>query len=144
MDEDTARAVAFGELGDRQDRSGQPILQHVTRVASSVSAEARVVAWLHDVLERSALDATWLSDHGVTRTEVEAVLLLTRAPAESYELHTLQIAHATGVSGRLAREVKRADLEDHIAHRSAGAPTMPYAWALRHIRNAQAPSRLSA
>ena len=75
----------------------------------------------------------------LTSTEATVRELVTRAPGESYELHALRIAHAPGPAGRLARAVKRADLQEHLERdegaRFPGAP--PYAWALVHIENAQ-------
>ena len=51
---------------------------------------------------------------------------------ESYELYILRIAYARGDAGRLARVVKLADLDDHIAQPwVAGDP--PYPWARPHI-----------
>jgi hypothetical protein len=42
------------------------------------------------------------------------------------------MAYARGAAGRLARVVKLADLDDHIARPwVTGDP--PYAWARRHI-----------
>ena len=70
---------------------------------------------------------------------VAALELLTRTPGESYELYVLRIAHAEGRTGRLARAVKVADLEDHLQisgdHSLPGDP--PYGWARRQIAIAQ-------
>jgi hypothetical protein len=64
--------------------------------------------------------------------ESAALELLTRQDGESYELYILRVAYARGDPGRLARVVKLADLDDHIARPwVAGDP--PYAWARRHI-----------
>ena len=64
-----------------------------------------------------------------------ALELLTRREGESYELHVLRIAHAPGAAGRLARAIKLADLDDHLAQPWAcGDP--PYGWARRHVANA--------
>ena len=68
----------------------------------------------------------------MTAVELAALELLTRPPDESYELYILRIAYARGPAGRLARVVKLADLDDHLARTwVAGDP--PYAWARRHI-----------
>ena len=75
---------------------------------------------------------------GLTATELETLELLTHAETESYELHVLRIARATGPAGRLARVVKLADLDDHLAHAVCPAGAPPYAWARRRIARAQA------
>jgi hypothetical protein len=64
--------------------------------------------------------------------ELAALELLTRQAGESYELYILRIAYAPGAAGRLARVVKLAELDDHVARPwDPGDP--PYAWARRHI-----------
>jgi hypothetical protein len=51
---------------------------------------------------------------------------------DAYLEHVRVIARAAGVSGRIARAVKRADLRDHVAHRAvrSGGWTPPYGAAL--------------
>jgi Phospholipase_D-nuclease N-terminal len=54
-----------------------------------------------------------------------------------YELYILRVAYAPGAAGRLARVVKLADLDDHLARPwHPGDP--PYAWARRHVAVARA------
>jgi hypothetical protein len=112
------------------------VTEHVERVGDAVPAAARTVAFLHDALERSATCRAELVAGGLTELEAAALDLLTCAAGEPYELHVLRIAAARGPAGRLARIVKIADLDDHIA-----APWVigdpPYAWARRRIVIAQ-------
>ena len=97
---------------------------------------ARTVALLHDALEQSATCRSELLAGGLTALEAGALDLLTRAAGESYELHVLRIAAARGPAGRIARIVKLADLDDHIAARWViGDP--PYGWARLRIVFAQ-------
>jgi hypothetical protein len=80
----------------------------------------------------SPTTASELCSQGLTPVELAALELLTRKTVESYELYILRIAYARGAAGRLARVVKLADLDDHIARPwVVGDP--PYAWARRHI-----------
>lgn len=73
-----------------------------------------------------------LCGQGLTPLELAALELLTRQAGESYELYILRIAYARGPAGQLARIVKLADLDDHMARPwASGDP--PYAWARRHI-----------
>ena len=53
MDAATARSIARSSHPDQRTRAGSLVTEHVERVAASVAAEARSVAFLHDVLERS-------------------------------------------------------------------------------------------
>ena len=132
MDATLARSVAHYSHLQQRDRRGEPIVEHVERVVAAVPEEARVLAWLHDVLEHSPTTTAELSRHGLTGVELDALGLLTRQAGESYELYILRVAYAPGAAGRLARLVKLADLDDHLA-RAWGPGDPPYAWARRHI-----------
>jgi hypothetical protein len=135
MDTSTARSIAhYSHLTDR-DRFGELVIEHVERVAAMVPEGVRSVAFLHDVVERAAVTMSELHARGLTPLEEEALVLLTREPGESYELHALRIAWAPGEAGAVARVVTLANLDDHLAHEwSDGFP--PYGWARRHIAGA--------
>jgi hypothetical protein len=132
------RARALAELvhGGTLDRYGSPLVQHVSRVAAGVAAEARTVAWLHETLEQADVSERELRAAGASDDEVAAVRLLTRehgADEATYLAHIRRIARAAGEAGRLARIVKRVDLSDRATHvrAGAGAPAHPpYARAL--------------
>jgi hypothetical protein len=133
MEASTARAIASRIHAHQCDRFGEPIVAHLARVAAAVPPDARGAAWLHDAIERTPVSVDELRDAGLTPTELEAIALLSRTPTESYELYALRIAFAAGEAGRLARTVKLADLDDHIAHGSPPLDAPPYRWARRHI-----------
>jgi hypothetical protein len=137
MDASVAAALASRAHLGQADRFGGRMIDHVARVASAVPPDACAVAWLHDVLERTGTSIDALSGDGLTQLEAEALALLTRRDGEAYETYVLRVAFAPGEEGRLARTVKRADLDDHIAHAERGFGAPPYAWARRHIANAQ-------
>jgi hypothetical protein len=132
VDQSVARSVAHYSHVRQRDRRGVLIVEHLARVVAAVPAEAQPLAWLHDVLEHSPMTTSELCGHGLTPVELAALELLTRSAGESYELYILQIAYARGEAGRLARIVKLADLDDHIA-RPWVPGDLPYAWARRHI-----------
>jgi len=143
MDESAARSLAYANHGRARNRRGEPIIEHVCRVAGDVPPEARTVAWVHDLLEQSSTSLEQLREHGLGDVDSDALELLTRHEGESYELHVLRIAHAPGAAGRLARIVKLADLEDHLGYPWAcGDP--PYGWARRHVSNATAGTDVAA
>jgi hypothetical protein len=134
MDPSVARSIAhYSHVGDR-DRFGGLVTEHVERVAAAVPQDARAIAYLHDVLEHTEMDVEQLREQGLTDLELAALELLTRLPDERYEAYSLRIAWGRGDAGALARAVKLADLDDHLALgrlRSDDAP--PYGWARRHI-----------
>jgi hypothetical protein len=136
MEEVVARALALcGHVGQR-DRVGEPVIEHVQRVAGGVPEPARATAWLHDLLERTNTDPEQLTAQGLSTVERDALELLTRGAGESFELHVLRIVYAPGPAGILARTVKLADLEDHILRERAGSVAVdapPYGWARRHL-----------
>ena len=138
-----ARAIAERlHLGDREE-DGTPVIRHVRRVATTVPEEARPVAWLHEVLEWTTVTEQELLIAGLTNDELRALRLLNRTTASHsdrrYLAHLELIAHATGDSGRLARIVKTADLNDRSLHphvrRDGWSP--PYAQALKLLSEAR-------
>jgi hypothetical protein len=137
MDEAEARAIARSCHRTQRTRHGSPMYAHVERVAGAVQREVRCVALLHDVLERSPLTGDELLARGLSHDERSALLLLTRAPGESYTSHVRRIAEPDGTAGRMARAVKVADLDDHLAAGEPRAGDPPYAWARRLIHRAQ-------
>ena len=137
MEPAVARNIAHYSHGYERDRFGELVVEHVARVAAAVPQDAEVTAWLHDVLEGSDTSPTELRHVGLTAVELAALKLLMRVPSEVYELYVLRIAHAPGEEGRLARSVKLADLDDHLARERIPHTAPPYAWARRHIVSGQ-------
>jgi hypothetical protein len=128
-----ARNIAHCSHLAARDRFDEPVIEHVERVAARVPPQARAVAFLHDVLEWTSTGVDELRAQGLTPLEQTALELLTRAPGESYELYALRIAWAGGEAGAIARTVKLADLDDHLAHTASPHGAPPYGWARRHI-----------
>jgi len=125
----------------QHDRHGEPLAAHLERVAEAVPEDARRVALLHEALQRGTTNTDELTFAGLSPVEIAALRLLTRGPDESFELHVLTIAHASGPQGRLARLVAAADIQDHLEHRTQRRPasgTPPYGWARRHLEIALA------
>jgi (p)ppGpp synthase/HD superfamily hydrolase len=131
-----AHQIATRNHAGQRNRFGDPVMDHVQRVAAVVPPDAHVTALLHDLLElcpaRQQLRSKDLSD-----TELEAIELLTHAADESYETYVQRVAAAPGPAGRIARAVKLADLEDHLAHAAIPADAPPYAWARDQLLTAR-------
>ena len=137
MDEAIARDIARESHDGQLTRHGSPMVDHLERVAASVPDDARTVALLHDVLEKTGIRLDDLHQRGLTLTERAALDLLTRRDGETFERHTLRVGDGDGPAGAIARSVKLADLEDHIGHASHGSDDPPYRWAHRHVLAAQ-------
>ena len=142
MDTGVARSIAHQSHIGQRTRHGTLMSEHVERVAAAVSEEARAVAFLHDVLEKTETRLEELHVSGLTTVEREALYLLTRGDDENFDLHALRIAHAAGQAGQIARAIKLADLEDHISRkRSRHRRAALRLGAAAHPRGAGAPRR---
>jgi hypothetical protein len=110
-----ALSVAIRCHAGQLDKQGEPYLLHVLRVVEAVSDEAKVVAALHDVCEDSDIGPMEVRRAcGLDRREFGALCNLTRE-GESYVEYIDMIARCP-----LAREVKLADLKDHMYNMPAG------------------------
>jgi hypothetical protein len=133
MDASIARAVARRVHSGQVDRRGEPLIEHVERVAQAVPSDVRALAYLHDVLERAGPSPEELSELELTDEEWQILALLTRREPESYKLYVLRIARAPGRTGAIARAIKLADLDDHLRHRQHRAQAPDYTWARRQV-----------
>ena len=69
----------------KRNRFGEPVIDHVERVAAAVPADARATALLHDLLERCPYRRPAAARQGPHSIELEALELLTHAAGEPYE-----------------------------------------------------------
>jgi (p)ppGpp synthase/HD superfamily hydrolase len=97
-----------------EESTGDPYIRHIERVVSLVGDcdNLRAVAWLHDVIEDSQLNAGDLLNRGVSTEIVGAVVELTRVPA--FETYAAYIQRVKESGNHLAIAVKIADLRDHL------------------------------
>jgi hypothetical protein len=117
VDFEVAVEIAARAHRGQVDKVGETYLLHPLRVALAVSPRARCVAVLHDVLEDSeTVGESDLRAGGLSADELDAIKLLTKLPSEErdYEKFIDRIVAADGMAGELAREVKRADIEDNL------------------------------
>ena len=92
------------------DRLGEPFILHVLRVLGRADNDTqRIIAALHDVVEKSGVTLDDLRARGYEAAIVDAVDSLSRRDAESYGDHVQRIRR-----NPLAVAVKRADLLDHL------------------------------
>jgi hypothetical protein len=140
LDEDRARALAARLHRGQRDGTGAPLIDHVSRVAAAVTADACVAALLHEVFEYTPMSEEELLDEGVSTDELRALRLLTRDRASRsttrYLGHVRLIADAVGPGADIARQVKHADLVDRAAHPTGvdGGWSPPYALGLEILR----------
>lgn len=92
------------------DKAGQPYFLHPMRVALNCETSVqKTVAFLHDVIEDTAISSADLKRFGFSDEVVEAVLSLTRKPDEDYEAFIQRCA-----LNPIGRYVKIRDLEDNL------------------------------
>ena len=100
MTPERARALAERVHRGQRDAGGMPVIDHVRRVAAKVPRRARVVAWLHEVLEYSSVPEETLLANGLAAEELRALRLLTRnndSHADTtYLAHIELLARAAG------------------------------------------------
>lgn len=109
---DAARRIAAAAHAGQVDKLGAPYNTHPARVAASLrsaSASAQAVAWLHDVIEDTAVTAEDLAAAGFSSPVVDAVVAITRVPHEAGEAYYRRVA-----GNALALEVKYADISDNL------------------------------
>lgn len=135
MDSQTARDIAYSRHSGQRTRTGGLLVEHLERVVASVPEEAHALAYLHDLLEHTATSPDELE---LEPLELATLELLTCGPGESFEEHALRIAYAKGEAGRLARVVKLADIEDHLAQERGTLSSRPYKWARAHVSTCHA------
>ncbi len=113
-----ARAIATVAHSGQVDKTGAPYIEHPARVAgfvevdpSSKGAIATYVAaaWLHDVVEDTAVTLDDLNAAGIQGSVITAVQLLTKVPGEPNADYYERIR-----DNHMARTVKLADIRDNL------------------------------
>jgi (p)ppGpp synthase/HD superfamily hydrolase len=117
--------------GQTEESTGDPYVYHLQRVAALVEGDAaKAVAWLHDVIEDTAVTAGDLVMAGIPLDVLEAVVVLTRTEEETYADYIAEIE----TSGNpLALAVKIADLKDHLRPTCPARLRPRYERALQHL-----------
>lgn len=114
-----AIALAAKAHAGQVDKAGAPYILHPLRVMLRVaSAEERIAAVLHDVVEDCGWTLKRLAAEGFSKSVIEAVDALSRRPGETYE----DFVRRAG-EDPIGRRVKIADLEDNSDPSRIASPT---------------------
>lgn len=101
------------------DRFGHPFILHVLRVVVNArDPEERLLAALHDVLERSDTTVEHLREKGFPESVLTALVHISKLPHEDYEAYIDRVAR-----NPLAVRVKVIDLADKMDLRDVGELT---------------------
>jgi len=116
---DRAIQIAVKAHRGQEYAPGEPYVLHPLRVMFRMRTDAeRMVAVLHDVVERTAWSLKDLRDEGFSRAVIQAVDHLTRREGEPYDAFIGRIRPHP-----LARRVKLADLRDNLEQCRGPEPT---------------------
>jgi hypothetical protein len=106
---ETALCIAAQAHEGQKDKDGVPYILHPLRVMAAVEGEeAQIVALLHDVVEDTAVTLDDLRRAGFSEAVLTAVRCVTLDKDEPYAEYVVRCK-----GNDLARQVKRADLEDN-------------------------------
>ncbi|MFN0104265.1 MAG: HD domain-containing protein [Bryobacteraceae bacterium] len=104
-----AIALAAAAHEGQVDKAGAPYILHVLRVMMRLeSAEERMAATLHDVVEDCGWTLDRLRAEGFPEDVVQGVDAVSRRETESYEEFVLR-----AMANPIGRRVKMADLQDN-------------------------------
>ena len=126
---DTAKAIAFAAHAGQTRKDGKtPYIHHPADVARRLAGEDDSViatAWLHDVLEDSAVSEENLISQGMPLEVVEAVAVLTKAKGLCYQDYLKSVADSA-----VAKKVKIADILSNLSDDPSERAVVKYAKAL--------------
>ena len=131
-----AKRIALTAHEGQVDKAGAPYWHHPAFVADHVtSPEAKVVAWLHDVVEDTEWSLDDLRTEGIWPEIVEGVDAITKRAGEAYESYLDRVK-----SNPFALAVKLADLTHNMDLSRIANPTEKdfariekYRWAVDYL-----------
>ena len=131
-----AKRIALTAHEGQVDKAGAPYWHHPAFVADYVtSPEAKVVAWLHDVVEDTEWSLDDLRTEGIWPEIVEGVDAITKRAGEAYECYLDRVK-----ANPFALAVKLADLTHNMDLSRIANPTEKdfariekYRWAVDYL-----------
>ena len=118
MDEklDKAISIAVSSHSGQVNDKAEPYVLHPLRMMfKAVTTEEKIIAVLHDVIEKTTIDLEYLRSAGFTDRIVFAIDALSRRPEESYDKYIDRVRE-----NKLATKVKIIDLDDNISSLNLG------------------------
>jgi (p)ppGpp synthase/HD superfamily hydrolase len=112
---DDAKRLATSAHRGQVDRQGRPYIEHVLRVGEDLlfnldaSNDMVIAAYLHDVVEDTAIDLDYLTKVGFSRRVIDLVDAVSRRDDERYDKYIERVAR-----NRDAAVIKIADLTDNL------------------------------
>ena len=108
---DKAIKIAVDSHSGQTSSNGDPYILHPMRMMLQLNKEEeRIVAILHDTIEKTQVNFSYLKDVGFNEEILSAVNSLTRRPDEDYVYYIRRVS-----KNKLATKVKIMDLRDNIS-----------------------------
>ncbi len=107
---DKAISIAVDSHSGQVNDKAQPYVLHPLRMMfKAVTIEEKIIAVLHDVIEKTTIDLEYLRSVGFSDRIVLGIDALSRRPQENYDKYIDRVAE-----NKLATKVKIIDLDDNI------------------------------
>ena len=108
---DKAIKIAVDSHSGQTGKNGDPYILHPLRMMFQLdTTEERIVAVLHDTIEKTDVDLNYLKVTGFSEQILFAVDSLSRRPDEDYDNYIQRVS-----KNKLATKVKVIDLNDNIS-----------------------------
>ena len=113
---DKAISIAVDSHSGQVNDEAEPYVLHPLRMMFiAVTIEEKIIAVLHDVIEKTTIDLEYLRSAGFSDRIVLAIDALSRRPQESYDRYIDRVRE-----NELAIKVKIIDLDDNISSLNFG------------------------
>ena len=113
---DKAISIAVDSHSGQVNDKAEPYILHPLRMMfKAVTIEEKIIAVLHDVIEKTTIDFEYLRSAGFSDRIVLAIDALSRRPQESYDRYIDRVRE-----NKLATKVKIIDLDDNISSLNLG------------------------
>ena len=129
---DLARQIATkAHTGQSRNDGVTPYISHSQKVVSLLyGIDAKVIGWLHDVLEDTPLTEQDLLDEGIQATYVSAVSLLTKEKGQVYSSY---IEELKDCEHPIIIRVKIADIVANLTDKPSANQIIKYTEALTSL-----------
>ena len=113
---DKAISIAVDSHSGQVNDKSEPYVLHPLRMMfKAVTIEEKIIAVLHDVIEKTTIDLEYLRSAGFSNRIVLAIDALSRRRQESYDKYIDRVR-----KNKLATKVKIIDLNDNISSLNLG------------------------
>jgi (p)ppGpp synthase/HD superfamily hydrolase len=125
-----AERIATTAHHGQSRKDGPPYITHPAAVAGTVDDELKPIAWLHDVVEDTAVTLDDLRAADMPAYVVDAVAVLTKIDGEDYNRYLERVR-----ANDHARRVKIADIQHNLAGMPSEKNRAKYLHALEFLRS---------